>query len=325
MRTVHVGVRLAVSALVLGAASGCSVEAAEVGEDESVASQAQALRRDLFYDSTRRIEIQVKTCGWSTLAQVPSATCTVDAGYVLVGGGAEVEGEAAGGGLLTHSGPANTFYWAAASKAHITPLWHRIRAYAVGMKLSGMSEATLRSLVTITRRTSAVSSRPTASVSIPYGHVLLSGGAFVTANGPGMLLTESYPTGGTSQWTASAKDHQAPDAGTVTTSVLSIPECLNDQWAGGGCLLTSILHNNSPASSGYHVENVTLTGGGAPVGAGARARWSLHGRYLTDLHASVGVGLYDGKLRAVAWAYSKDHNLAESNVTDLWMTSVSVF
>lgn len=178
-----------------------------------------------------------------------------DTGYVLVGGGAEVEDSAAGGGLLTTNAPANTATWVASSKDHITGHSHRIRAYAVGMKLSGMTEATLRSLVTITRATSAVSNRPTASVSVPVGHNLLSGGAQVTYNGAGLLLTESYPSGDFA-WRASAKDHQIADTGSITTAVISVPVCLNNLWPSGACLTPNRQSNSVSSSGGYGLPTV---------------------------------------------------------------------
>jgi hypothetical protein len=318
MRTAFsIGARLLVGGLTLGAATGCAMEGAEVGDEVSVGTQTQALTTQNYFDADAKVQIRVKTCDWSGFSQHPSAICTVDAGFVLVGGGAEVEGSASGGGLLTHSFPANTSAWVAASKDHVAAHSHRIRAYSVGMKLSGMSEATLRSLVTITRATSGTSNRPTSTVSAPAFHVMLSGGASVNYNGAGVLLTESYPSGDFA-WTASAKDHNQADTGTITTSVISVPVCLNNLWTNGSCLITNTI-NNSAASGGYTVATTNTPIGYTPLGVGGRARWSGAGRLLTDIFPTNSVG------NAGATAWSKDHNSPENNTTDVWGISVKAW
>src|SRR4051794_32788802 len=56
-------------------------------------------------DWSGQIEVKAWNCDWVGPAERQVATCRVDRGYVLVGGGGEVEGTAAGGGLLTGSEP----------------------------------------------------------------------------------------------------------------------------------------------------------------------------------------------------------------------------
>lgn len=310
-----IGATLAVASLVFGAGGvGCAVDATE--EEEVVGTTSEALTRTDYVDSTGRVFIRVKTCDWSAAAQHPAAICTVDAGYVLVGGGAEVEGQANGGGLLTRSFPVNKATWFAASKDHVTPFSHRVRAYSIGMQLAGLSQATLTNLVTISTATSAASHAPSVTVNAPAFYTLLSGGASSNASGSGQLLTASFPPNSTS-WTASAKDHQQSDIASVTAYAVSIPICLNNQW--NHCLFTTIDSNSTSVPGGYGVATVSTPAGFAPVGAGGRARWNGSGRLLTDVFPTNSVG------NKGATAFSKDHNLPEGNTTDVWALSIQSF
>lgn len=286
-------------------------------EDQSIESSSHALTTSDFFDASGKVHIKVKVCDWSPSSQRPAALCTVDSGYVLVGGGAEVEGSASGGGLLTHSFPVNKTTWAAASKDQVTPFSHRIRAYAVGMSLADMSTADLTSMVTINSATSGESNRPSATAVIPSGDVILSGGAAIGYHGAGILLTESYPSG-FDRWTVSGKDHQIADTGSATAFVVSVPVCLNNNWIWG-CLRPNIQSNSTSVSTGYGVTTVGTPVGFAPTGVGGRARWSGAGRLLTDIFPLT----TDGGQGATV--FSKDHNLAEGNVTDAWVFSVQRF
>jgi hypothetical protein len=315
-RMISIGAGVLSCGLVLGAASGCAMEAG-TAEEENLGSQAQAVSSVTYFDASAKVQTKVKICDWSGSSQIPSATCTVDPGYVLVGGGAEVEGSASGGGLLTYSTPANHWTWIAQSKDHVAGHSHKIRAYVVGMALQGMPEATLRNLVTITRVTSGTTNHPTVTVPVPAFHTMLSGGAHVAYNGSGILLTASYPQDAFT-WKASAKDHSQADTGTVTATVISVPVCLNNQWTAGGCLETN-MQSNSASGSGYTVATHNTPGGFVPLGVGARANWSGPGRLLTDMFPTNSVG------NAGATAWSKDHLFAENNVTDVWALSVKRF
>src|SRR5260370_7951728 len=191
-------------------ANGCAMNT-EV--EEHLGSQSAALTTD-FFSGNGLVHIQVNTCAWSPVDPHPVANCSVNPGFVLVGGGAEVEGTANGGGLLTHSFPINKSTWTVASKDHMVSFPHRIRAYSVGMQLQGMPEATLRSLVTITQSTSALGHAPSATATIPHFHVMLSGGAVSNYQGQGQLLTGSFPSSDTT-WAPSAKNHEVSNVATV--------------------------------------------------------------------------------------------------------------
>jgi hypothetical protein len=295
--------------LACAALAGCGGEPGAEG-DEELSTRTSALTSTPYVDSTHTVSVEVKVCDWSAVAEHPSAFCTVSANSVLIGGGAEVEGSAPGGGLLYASFPVGKTSWLAISKDQVTPYAHRIRAYAIGLGLANMDQATLASMVTVTQVQSAVSSRPTATVTVPQGHLMLSGGGSVAGNGAGLLLTESYPSSATS-WTVSGKDHQIPDTGVATAFVISIPACLNGQWSGG-CLVTNTAFATSSVSTGYGMATANTAAGYVPAGVGARAHWSTYGRLLTDSFPTNSVG------GAGATVFSKDHNFAEGGATDVW-------
>jgi hypothetical protein len=309
---VKVGSTVLLAALVLGSGIGC---APDVVDEDSVGSQSEALTSTDYVDSTGFVHIRVKVCDFGASSHIPFSFCAVDAGFVLVGGGAEVEGSASGGGILIESFPSGSS-WVARSKDHVTSYLHRIRAYSVGMSLTGMSAATLGTLVKLTVATSGVSNRPSVSVNVPAGHILLSGGALVGYNGAGLLLTGSYPSGDF-QWTVTAKDHQVADTGLVQAYVISIPVCLNNVLPR--CLITSVQATSAFVPTGYGVASLNTPPGYAPLGVGGRANWSGQGRLLTDIFPSNSVG------GAGATAYSKDHKVAEGNSTDVWALSIQGF
>src|SRR5262249_3291179 len=95
-----------------------------------------------FIDATGTIHTKIYQCQWQGPAEQVHAECPVEPNYVLIGGGAEIEGEspliingpwAQPGALLTSCYPdtsSNLTTWKADSKDHLYPFSHRLRAYA---------------------------------------------------------------------------------------------------------------------------------------------------------------------------------------------------
>jgi hypothetical protein len=301
--------------LACAAVAGCGGERGETA-DEDVTSRTSPLTVASYVDETQTVSVSVTVCDWSAVAEHPQTFCSVPSGQVLIGGGAEVEGSAPGGGMLIYSFPATKTSWLAGSKDQVTVYPHRIRAYAVGLSLAGMDQASLTNLVTITHVQSGVSSRPTATATIPQGHVMLSGGGAVGSvnGGAGLLLTESYPSSSTS-WTVSGKDQQIPDSGVADVFVISIPSCLNGEGAGE-CVISTFPTARSTVSTGYGMATANTPSGWVPSGVGARATWTTYGRLLTDAFPTNSTG------GPGATAFSKDHNFAEGGNTNVWAVSI---
>jgi hypothetical protein len=303
-------------ALACAAVVGCGGEPGDMADEDVSARTSPLSATSTYVDESQTVTVTVTVCDWSAVAAHPQTTCSVPSGMVLIGGGAEVEGSAPGGGMLIYSLPATKTMWMAGSKDQVTPYPHRIRAYAVGLALAGMDQGSVANLVTITRAKSGESRQPTVTATIPAGHVMLSGGGAVSSanNGAGLLLTESYPSSRT-QWTVSGKDHQIPDSGVADVAVISIPSCLNGQGAGE-CVFSTFTTAQTTVSTGYGTATAITPSGWVPAGAGARATWSTYGRLLTDVFPTNTTG------GPGATAFSKDHNFAEGGNTNAFAMSI---
>jgi hypothetical protein len=282
-------------------ASACASESVDEN-DERVEERVSALSTFSYTDGSGLVRIRVTQCDWSSFAQAPSVTCAVDPAYALVGGGAEVEGSAPGGGLLTESRPDRTNQrWVARSKDHGVAHVHRIRAYAVGMQLVGVSLSSLRQQIRVTAETSGGPvAGPGILMTVPEGEILLGGGARTIYSGAGQLLWASAPVGGDSQyWLAQAHDHQFSDPGWVMGYLVSIPRCP----AGfGRCLVGSLASANGPTGGGYQPSGIAIQSPWAVTSVGAIANTSSgnNNRLLTDAFPHMA-----GTGGVSAW--SKDH------------------
>lgn len=319
---VKFGLGVATFGLLVGGGAGCGMDAT----DEGVESTRSALvpTQD-FVDPSGLVTLRVKTCSFVGPSQSPFAFCQVDPGFVLVGGGAEVEYPplACSGGLLTTSMP-NGPSWVARSKDHVAPCAHRLRAYAVGMKLDGMSSDILQSLVKVSSVTSSTASNaPSATVKATLGNWVLSGGATTNppAGSPGQLLTGSFPetVDGLPAWTATSKAHQLNAPMTVTSFAITIPVCLGNQWTAhpNYCLTVSPLQAQGTSYSGYSVTQLSVPAGTLPLGVGGLARYTGAGRMLTQMVPLFAPGLPGAAVT------SKDHNVADPiGVTAVWTMSI---
>jgi hypothetical protein len=253
-------------------------------------------------------------------------TCGVPTGFVLVGGGGEIEGTNAPGALLTGSYPSfGTIpeQWVVSAKDHEVAHNYRLRAAAIGLRLNGVSETSLRSMRKQTKLTSSAGSNPRASIStVPANHIQLGGGA--CTSGSLHLLTASYPdsivvstSAGQkripSGWIASSKDHMVAQSATVTALMVSIPRCPTGYT--GGCLLTEAPVPTTSSSGGGYSE-VTVEVSGPATGIGARANWFADGRLLTDI---LPTDLFSG---VRVYANSKDHESPDSGSTTVYVIKI---
>ena len=149
-------------------------------------------------------------CNTGEVAHHPSASVTVPAGYVMVGGGAKVNWSG-DGSLLTASFPANNRTWSAKAKDHLSTDKSSITVCVIGLKSNIGARLTTR----IEKSTSAKLEHPTARSSPNTGQVLVGGGAHVNWTGEGNLLTGSYPADQIT-WQVNSKDHVEHSPSTIT-------------------------------------------------------------------------------------------------------------
>jgi hypothetical protein len=145
---------------------------------------------------------------------------TVESGYVMVGGGAKAE-YTGPGALLVASHPVaeNKSTWRAQLKDHVhTDAGKKITAYAIGLKCKAEG---VKLQSAMAPATSGRSNRPQAAAAPPGGYKMVGGGAAISFDGPGILLTGSYPTEN-NQWEGRGKDHSVPDNATITVYCIGL-------------------------------------------------------------------------------------------------------
>jgi MAC/Perforin domain len=154
----------------------------------------------------------------SSAAAHPEQEVAVEPGYVMVGGGAWVDwtGE---GNLLVASHPTESkTAWRVQSKDHVKSSPARITAYAVGLR-SKVEGIKLQSSIATAK--SSKSNRPQAAAAPPSGYKMVGGGAALTFDKGGLLLTASYPNEN-NQWVGQGKDHLEGDNGSITVYCIGL-------------------------------------------------------------------------------------------------------
>ncbi|GEM_PF-1237945 len=160
----------------------------------------------------------------SAAANHPTATATVESGYVLTGGGARSNWQGAGN-LLTASYPdpsdnkTNAKSWIASSKDHLAADVTTITAYAIGLK----SKAGVVLSTKVFTKTSESASHPsaTAVVDSSTGYTLVGGGAKANwQGGAGNLLIKSFPDN--LGWKVESKDHVQSGPCTITAYAIGL-------------------------------------------------------------------------------------------------------
>lgn len=193
-------------------------------------------------------QIEVAVWGDYIDGRINNMQVSVDPGFVLIGGGAQVTNfsntNVGANALLTAAYPVDdaTFTtYAAASKDHLQVYNHRLWVYAIGLKIypclgkcpSPVPASDLIGILNISSVTSSpATSFPTATASAPAGYTPLSGGAFIHWAGQGnLLVADGWPTSGGLM--SAGKDHVNPSPATITSYCLSISNGFFCFGAGG--------------------------------------------------------------------------------------------
>ncbi len=187
--------------------------------------------------------------------------------YVVIGGGAE--GQKSPGILLTASYPnADLSAWVVSSKDHIIPSLTKLRGWAIGLKIAGLSRQQLRDAMVVSEAVSASAAAPGASATLPAGYALIGGGVRVAwAPGAGNLALASYPSGFTS-WNVQSAELRLASPATVRAYAIG----LRKQIDGVGNLRSVLIHTYS-APSANPAARLAVFPGYALAGCGA------HGLY----------------------------------------------
>ena len=210
----------------------------------------------------------------SALSTNTDFAVTVPADYVVIGGGGEGK-ESPQGNLLTASYPnSGLTAWLVSSKDHINSDPVRLRAWAIGLKVTGLTAAQVRSYVNVTAASSANVQHPDVSATLPAGYALIGGGFKVNWSGAGNLGTASAPSGITG-WRVRSKDHNVVSPATATAYAIGFPTTI----PGIGTFATTV--NSSLSTVAAHpTVTATLTDGYALTGCGAFVNWTGGGNLL---------------------------------------------
>jgi hypothetical protein len=267
-----------------------------------------------FTDASGDVTVRLYTGPW-VFGQHNSTTVSVDSDFVLVGGGAEVSGMGNPGALLTGSYPdLNLTTWHAESKDHETPYAHYLRAYAIGLRLNGVSSVQLRSYMVLVTQSSTRAQHPNAVAALPPGYLLIGGGARANWTGPGLLLTESYPS--SFQWVASAKDHQITEFGSVDAFAIGIT---SGSIPGFGSLSATYNSASTFISTGYGTASALVPTGWVLSSMGGQAQYQGQGRMLTQL---IPYSDPPANSRPGGRVTSKDHSFADAGSTSAYVVAI---
>lgn len=219
--------------------------------------------------------------------------------YVVVGGG--VQGaESPNGHFLTASYPnAARSAWLVSTKEHLAANPTQITAWAIGLKIAGLTRSQLLSNMTYRVSTSAYASQPSVTTSIPVGYTQIGGGFQVQWSGDGNLAWASYPTvvNNVGAWVSASKDQGSVSMATIRSHSIG----LRTNLSGVGVVSATTAVSPASAYVAHPSASVAVPAGYALTGCGAQVNWSGAGNVLWKIKPSVNAGQLGCE------AASKDH------------------
>ncbi len=259
-----------------------------------------------YSDTSGFINIVVWYNKTANMSENPKISVSVDAGYVLVGGGAFADDQSGNGAFLTKSWPDDGLTtWYAESKSHIVSNPHNLTVYAIGMKMAGVSSDTVRSKMCIVKDSSASLNHPSISKTLPSNYLMLGGGAWDDwdyTGGYGNLLVSSYPSG-TRTWYVEGKDHRRADASVIHIAVIGIQNIIFPN----GVSLDVVALENGVYGSGKVQITQKVKDKYALIGYAGNCTYTGWGRMIEALYPS---GIRYAKLISKDQTYSDyDYNV----------------
>lgn len=150
----------------------------------------------------------------------PVAAVAVAPGYVMVGGGAQID-YGGNGNMLTASFPSAQNIWQARGKDHLVSDPAAITVFAVGIRPRDPKLPLPRAV--IVPMATPPFAHPVGESRIDASRIALTcGGALDDWHGAGNLLTASYPSPNLTTWLAAGKDHNASDPAALSVYAVGI-------------------------------------------------------------------------------------------------------
>lgn len=233
---------------------------------------------------------------------------------IAIGGG--VEGELfPQGHLLTASYPNSALTaWLVSTKDHVAPHPAIIKAYAIGLKIKGLTRSQLKSHIQVYANTSATVAYPDTSVGVASGFKLVGGGFNVIWTGDGNIATASFPEG--FKWRARSKQHIVPSPAKIRAYAIGIREFMPIEGLTRQ-ILTKIGYVRS-AYAQYPSSTANIDAGYVLSGCGARVNWQGEGNLLWQLVPSSVSSLHG------CTASSKDHITYSPATVDTYAVGIQL-
>jgi hypothetical protein len=233
-----------------------------------------------FHDTSGKVTVSVfSRQSSSALDRYTDFGLTVDPDMVCVGGG--VIGDDSPGGFLTASYPNDDLSgWLVSAKAHYVDDQFLLTAFAIGLRIDGMTREQLMNNISVTFADSETADHPEAFVSVAPGYVLISGGFRVASGYMGNLGTASFPDGPTT-WRARSKDHLVADPTTIRAYAIGLHQAL--PMPNIGRVDVDIENATSSPAVPHPTSTAILSQGFAITGGGADVHYSGPGNLLWKL------------------------------------------
>jgi hypothetical protein len=245
---------------------------------------------NVFHDASGKVTVSVFEL--QSPSQQESFTdfgVDVPSDMVAIGGGG-MGAEFPEGALLTASYPnSDLSSWLVSAKDHYYPNPFILTAYAIGMKIEGLTRQQLLDYIAIVPQQSGLAGHPRAEAALPPGFLLVSGGINVNWDvdpgaSQGNFATASCPQNN-SAWFAASKDQHYVSPANLTAYAIGLKEDLPigtvNVFISPPSVSAVAPH---PSSTSVLPGGYALTGGGAMVSYGAG-----YGNLLWMLQPSTGI------------------------------------
>jgi hypothetical protein len=291
--TMRVGLGFVAGALV----AGCSGEPLSAGDEEGILGEVRSgvTTSQEYRDPTGKLRMTIKTCDWvgTTTGGSPTkqnqATCAVDGGWRMVGGGAEIENQPVNGAYLLASAPdtgggRSETIWAGRSKG---PAAHRLRAYVIQLKIDGAPTDPLDGEFVSQGDSASDMQVSTPSFDMGFSgpdHIFLGGGASLLPPtlAPNGALTDIVPYSSAGEGRLYVRGTMfGGTTGSIKAYTFAIKRC--PSFMNGTCLESERRTGTGSTNSGYATVTSSMKWPGVVLGIAGASPWNGGGKFLTDL------------------------------------------
>lgn len=255
-----------------GIAGGTPAEAAAPAPRPGLDGNGSLMEGRVFHDASGLVTVGVyELKGGSPQSIWTEAKVRVpDPDMIVIGGGATGTNWPEGAYLTASYPDWDKKAWVVSSKDHINRNEHILTAYAIGLKIRGISAYDLANMVKISPSSNVYGQYPSAEIGVGSNDYALVGGGFrIDWQGWGNMATASYPNpqSGYNSWVASSKDHLHVSPASITSYAIGLPRWLPQIGRSLQARTTTAasFESNKPGVDIDVEDGFALTGGGGLV------------------------------------------------------------